>query len=49
MLSMYRAPKEAIDLISQFLKINPKERISATKALDHEYFKKKFESKRGKF
>ncbi|CAD8140394.1 unnamed protein product [Paramecium pentaurelia] len=49
LLTLYRAPKEAIELIAQLLKINPKERISDQVALQHNYFQSKFQTKRGKF
>ncbi|CAK69342.1 unnamed protein product (macronuclear) [Paramecium tetraurelia] len=49
LLTLYRAPKEAIELIAQLLTINPKERISAQAALQHNYFQLKFQTKRGKF
>ncbi|CAD8058056.1 unnamed protein product [Paramecium sonneborni] len=48
-LSIYKTPPEAIDLISQLLKVNPKERITAENALLHPYFQKKFENKKTKF
>ncbi|CAD8057228.1 unnamed protein product [Paramecium sonneborni] len=49
LLTLYRAPKEAIELIALLLKINPKERISAQAALEHNYFLLKFQTKRAKF
>ncbi|CAD8141470.1 unnamed protein product [Paramecium octaurelia] len=48
-LTIYKTPAEAIDLITQLLKINPKERITAQNALLHPYFSQKYESKKIKF
>ncbi|CAD8059983.1 unnamed protein product [Paramecium sonneborni] len=48
-LSIYKTPPEAIDLISQLLKANPKERITAQNALLHPYFQKQYENKKTKF
>lgn len=48
-LALYRTPKEAVDLMQKMLKVTPKDRITAELALKHEYFAKKFESKKSKF
>ncbi|CAD8147446.1 unnamed protein product [Paramecium pentaurelia] len=48
-LTIYKTPTEAIDLITQLLKVNPKERITAQQALQHPYFQQKYESKKTKF
>jgi renal tumor antigen len=37
-------PKECIDLIRQLLVYDPEERITASSALRHEYFKELFEA-----
>ncbi|CAD8144985.1 unnamed protein product [Paramecium pentaurelia] len=48
-LAIYKTPPEACDLIQKLLTINPKERITASEALNHPYFSQKYETKKQKF
>ena len=34
----FRIGKETVDLLDKLLTLDPRERITASKALDHEYF-----------
>ncbi|CAD8116732.1 unnamed protein product [Paramecium sonneborni] len=44
-LTLYNTPPEAVDLISQLLKVDPKERITAQNALQHSYFQQQYHNK----
>ncbi|CAD8144768.1 unnamed protein product [Paramecium pentaurelia] len=48
-LSIYQTPQSAIDLIFQMLQIDPKNRITAQQALEHQFFTDPYQDRKLKF